>query len=153
MKFKIIPNERTPKANDILFQKDIKLKLFEKFLSFASRQHNCVGLAANQVSLNGERIRKPFFAIKYNHFWDIVLKPKILKYVGAGEEKKESCLTWIGKDIIVMRWLHIEVEYYNLKGEFIKENITGIKAQIFQHEYNHLMGVLENVQERLNNER
>jgi peptide deformylase len=147
MKFKIIANQQTPKIESLTTENNIyknrDYKLLTKFLSFARRQHNCVGLAANQVSCDGERIMKPFFAIKDDRWWDIIIQPEILKYHGEKEEKIEGCLTWLGKKIVVKRYPEIDVEYYNLKGEFISKKIFGLAAQIWQHEYNHLMGIEE----------
>ena len=148
MKFKIIPNEQTPKVNsckqgEILLENDRQILI--KFLSFARRQINCAGLAANQVSLDGERIMEKFFAIKIDHFWDIIVHPIILKEVGKKKEFKEGCLTWLGKTIYAKRYSEIEVSYYNLKGELQNRVISGFEAQVWQHEYNHLIGVEEDV--------
>jgi peptide deformylase len=146
MKFRIIPNQQTPKVELIknidTFLKD-NFNMLEKYLSFAKRQHNCVGLAANQVSLKNERIMYKFFAIKEKHFWDIKINPEIIKYKGKAEEKIEGCLTWLGKKLSVKRYKEIEVKYFNLKGEYIKEIITGNEAQVWQHEIDHLNGVEE----------
>ena len=144
MKFKIIPNEQTPKVNlteAIDINKDHKL--FEKFLSFARRQRNCTGLAANQVSLDGERVMKSFFAIKTDRFWDMIINPEILKYSDEKEVKIEGCLTWLGKQLTVERFNYIDVCYYNLQGTYIERSISGFEAQVWQHEYDHLMGVEE----------
>jgi peptide deformylase len=146
MKFKIIPNEQTPKAEyDISedFNHKIITRLFEKFVSFASRQKNCAGLASNQVSLNGARIHERFFAIKSEGRWDIVINPRIKQYRGKVEEKIEGCLTWLGKKIIAKRHTSISVEYFNIKGEKISADIAGYEAQIWQHEMNHLDGIEE----------
>jgi len=145
MKFKIIPNEQTPKIeiphNTLIL--DYSYKMLIKFISFARRQHKCAGLAANQVSCNGDRIMKAFFAIKINNVWDLIINPKILKYSGKKEIKIEKCLTWIGKEMQVARYLEIQVNYINLKGDLFEKIVTGFQAQIWQHEYNHLMGIVE----------
>lgn len=140
-KFKIIPNEQTPKTTEAVTHHD--RKLLDKFLSFARRQHNCTGLASNQVSVDGKRIDKKFFAIKVGHFWDIIIHPDIIKYNGMKEEKIEGCLTWLGKKIIADRYHNIDVCYTNLKDQNIVRTITGFEAQVWQHEYNHLQGIEE----------
>jgi peptide deformylase len=146
MKFKIIPNEQTPKIETY---KGIKLFLaedrimLEKFISFARLQHNCAGLAANQVSCNGKRIMESFFAMKTDGRWDMIIQPEIKGYSGRKEKKYERCLTWLGRKIIAERYTVIGVTYYDLKGERIKKTLVGFHAQIFQHEYNHLMGIEE----------
>ena len=150
MKFKIIPNEQTPelaydKGADVILKENDKL--LRKFLSFTRRQHNCAGLASNQVSVDGQRIDIPFFAILDDriNFWDIVINPIIEDYIGNKETKIEGCLTWLGKKIEVERYPAIKVMYCNLKGEGISEVIEGYLAQVFQHEYNHLKGIEEKV--------
>jgi len=143
MKFKIIANEQTPavfydiSVGDLI--KNDKKKLI-KFLSFASRQHGCVGLASNQVSCDGQRIMNCFFAIKVNHVWDLIIDPVILEYHGEKSTKEEGCLTWIGKTIIAERYPEIVVRYFNIKGEIKNNTLTGYEAQIWQHEYSHLKG-------------
>lgn len=82
-------------------------------------------------------------------FWELIIHPKIINYIGKPETKIEGCLTWIGKDIIAKRYPEIEVEYYTLKCEKVRKRITGFMAQVWQHEYNHLMGVEEKVVERV----
>lgn len=148
MKFKIIANEQTPAVKDskfVLRLLDEDKKMLIKFLSFARRQYNCCGLAANQVSCDGERIMEKFFAIKVGHVWDLVLCPLIKQYNGKKEIKEEGCLTWLGKTIRAERFPRIKVWYYNLRGELIEREIEGFEAQIWQHEYNHLLGIKEEI--------
>jgi len=151
MKFKIIPNQQTPAVPPIhylhaLLDLGYNIKACEKFLSFAMRQKNhCVGLAANQLSLDGKRFEVNMFAIKHNHQWDLILNPKILQYYGKPKIKIERCLTWIGKEIEAYRYNKIEIEYLTLKGTTIRDIIYDFEAQIFQHEYNHLMGIEEKI--------
>jgi peptide deformylase len=146
MKFKIIPNQSTPKVEEYkLFTQLIAedRKMLEKFLSFSRRQRNCVGLAANQVSLNGERIMERFFTIKINHTWKIIIDPIISERIGREIKLKETCLTWLGKTILANRHYEIRAKYYNLNGDLVNRIIKSREAQIFQHEYDHLMGVEE----------
>ena len=147
MKFRVIPNKQTPRIIQKLDTEDYlfpNIKMLEKYISFSSRQHNCAGLAANQVSLDGERIMERFFAIKKDRFWDIIIDPKILEYTGKKELKTEGCLTWIGKKFEVYRYPSIDVSYFQLNGKYIEETIMGFEAQVFQHEYDHLNGIVEN---------
>lgn len=146
MKFKIIPNEQTPyikgtKTAEELIKTD--KKLLEKFLSFAMRQHNCTGLASNQVAVNGKRIEERFFAIKDINGWELCLMPEIIEVQGNQIEMKEGCLTWLGKTLIAKRFINIVVTYYDLHGKFYTKELDGFKAQVFQHEYDHLNGIEE----------
>ena len=147
MKFKVIPNEQTPKCTELINLEEDR-KMLEKFWSFARRQHNCAGLASNQCSCKGERIMKPFFAIKVDNRWDIIIEPQILNYIGKKEVMIEGCLTWLGKKIRAERHPTVDVSYTNLKGEKIERQVKGFEAQVWQHEYNHLMGVEEEFYEQ-----
>lgn len=147
MKFKIILNEQTPKLEIIksiesLIKEDCNLLI--GFIKFARNQYNCAGLASNQCSIGTKKIQNrimhPFFVMKRKGIWEIYIYPKINKYYGQKEQKKEGCLTWIGKHILAERYECIEVEYYDLSGNLIKEDLNGFEAQIFQHEYDHLNG-------------
>lgn len=151
MKFKIIPNEQTPEVRlHLSFSENYMIysdrKLMEKFYSFARRQKNCAGLAANQVSVDGTRIMKRFFAIKVNGIWDIIINPEIVNYQGKKTQRFEGCLSWLGKSIIADRFPKINVRYFNLKGEKIEREVSGLEAQVWQHEVDHLNGVEERIQ-------
>jgi len=146
MKFKVIANEHTPKVENfhpaqVLIK--TQFDLLNKFITFTRLRHGCAGLAANQVSCNNVRITENFFVFKENHYWQMVINPKIIKYQGKEEEKIERCLTWIGKTIEVMRYPIIDVSYTDLKGDVYNRTLDGFSAQVFQHEYDHLNGVEE----------
>lgn len=149
MKFKIIPNEQTPEATEeIVFPDD--MLLINKFYSFARKRKNCAGLASTQVSVDGERIMKPFFVIKDVNIWKIYINPTIVHLHGKPIKKIEGCLTWIGKKIIVDRFPKIDVKYFNTNGILVNETISGFKAQVFQHEYDHLLGIKEKFYDHTN---
>lgn len=151
MSFEIIPDQQTPKV----LQENIDVdyicehrELFESFLDFAEQQRNCVGLAANQCALNGERFNQRMFALKVtkNGIWQLIINPVISEYLGYKETKLEGCLTWRGKTIVAERFPAIRVSYYDIDGDFVNNIIVkGFDAQIFQHEYNHIEGVAEDI--------
>ena len=71
------------------------------------------------------------------------INPKILKISKKTEVKNgEGCLSvrWLYGN--VRRALNVTVEAYNEKGEKIKRGAGGILAHIFQHEIDHLDGIL-----------
>lgn len=146
MKFRIIPNQQTPKTEtrrDITtFLKEDK-KMLEKFISFSMRQKNCAGLASNQVSLDGQRIMESFFTMKDKNGWGIYVRPKIIEYHGKPIELKEGCLTWLGKTMYADRYYKVTMKYFNLRGEKFTKDFVDYPAQICQHEMNHLLGIEE----------
>ena len=54
----------------------------------------------------------------------------------------EGCLSVPGLTGAVPRHTHIEYEGYTAEGAFIKREATGFHARVFQHEFDHLDGIL-----------
>lgn len=152
MKFEIILNEHTPEITEQItdvpaFITENK-EMLQAFVEFAAAQPTGVGLAANQVMLDGKRLMHRFFAaknIKYGN-WDMFFMPKIT-LIGMVETKIEGCLTYPGKDIIAKRSRACTVEYHNWQG-YLTETFKGFTAQIMQHECNHLNGFKETIVDR-----
>jgi len=155
MEFKVIPNEQTPKTSEFGFE--IMTDYIEKchkalqgFLEYAKTRDDAVGLACNQVALDGERFMHRVFALRdmESHEWSLVIDPVITKYIGIKEIKAEGCLTWKGQVIVAERNRAVEVSYYGMNGVFHENEVyVGFEAQIWQHEINHLNGVEEDVRE------
>ncbi len=161
MKFEVILNKQTPAvAEPVISVKAIVDHYQEElkaFLKYASSKETAVGLAANQVSLNGERFMHRCFAIKNilgDGSWRLIIDPVITALYGIKIQKSEGCLTWPTRKIISERNRFAKVSYYTVDEKF--EEITrieneeheGFEAQIWQHEINHLNGVEEKVVER-----
>ena len=107
-----------------------------------------VGLAAPQIAIS-----KRFFAVLiceedeviefvvYNP--EIIAESVQMEYLGSGE----GCLSVPGKTGVVLRHKKIKVKgifYDPLTGEIKEERrtLSGYPAIVFQHEYDHLNGVL-----------
>lgn len=148
--FEVIPDEQTPitpKISDVnKFIKEHEEEISE-FYNYAITRANCAGLAANQCSLNGERFNLRMAAIKIfdNQEFIIAIDPKITKYYGMVRKKAEGCLTWKNKTIVAERNMFVDVEYYTIGGELVKETHKGFQGQVWQHEVNHINGVVEEV--------
>jgi peptide deformylase len=102
-----------------------------------------VGLAAPQVGVN-KRL------MVYNEQGDpkkwldevIMVNPKIVEFSDSKEIDMEGCLSFPDMSGEVERSKWIKVEALNLKGKKMKKKYTGWEARIFQHEYDHLDGVV-----------
>lgn len=102
-----------------------------------------VGLAAPQVGIN-KRL------MVYNASGDpkkwldevVMVNPEIKEFSVGKDVETEGCLSFPGMDGRVERSKWIKVEATNLKGKKIKKKFTGWEARIFQHEYDHLEGVV-----------
>lgn len=154
---KIIKNEHTPKATEIVKSPlefiEVNRDIFNAIGMFLKESDNrrAVGLAANQISCNNDRLNHRFFLIKQNLAsestgFDIIFNPEIVEHRGTLVRKHEGCLTWEGKLVSVDRYPFIVVNYNDMAGTR-HENvaITGFEAQVWQHEVDHLNGIKENL--------
>jgi len=153
MEFKVIPNEQTPVVSliqDEFIKEYIEThrESLEAFLEYASTHKNAVGLACNQVALDGNRFEVRAFALGgRERNWKLVIDPVITKYIGIQEIKTEGCLTWKGQVIVAIRNRAVEVSYYDIDSTLHEGEIyKGFEGQIWQHEINHLNGIEEDVQ-------
>jgi len=71
-----------------------------------------------------------------------VINPKIISHSEKTEKDWEGCLSIPGIRALAPRWQGILVEYTDRKGKIIKRPFTGFVARIFQHEYDHLEGIV-----------
>ncbi len=100
-----------------------------------------VGIAAPQVGIN-----KRLFLVqrldKEDKAFQLFINPQITWYSEILRKGREGCLSIPDRYGEVLRSLVIEVSYIDEKGRSQKELIEGFTAVIFQHEYDHLDGVL-----------
>lgn len=108
-------------------------------------QADGVGLAAPQVNL-GLRlfVYNPTGNPDRPEAERVVCNPTILEYSSAVEVQEEACLSSrsgrCGGD--VARSLTVMVEYRNAQGNLVRRKLEGFEARVFQHEYDHVVGVL-----------
>lgn len=102
-----------------------------------------VGLAAPQVGIN-KRL------MVYNESGDrskwlnevILINPVITEFSDTKDIEIEGCLSFPQMNGSVERSKWVKVEAMNLKGKTIKKKYKGWEARIFQHEYDHLDGIV-----------
>ena len=70
-----------------------------------------------------------------------VINPEIIAQQGKSVFE-EGCLSFPELREEVTRSEIIQVKYQDIDGNFYDEEINGIKARVFQHEIDHLNGVL-----------
>ncbi|MGB9615350.1 MAG: peptide deformylase, partial [Fervidobacterium sp.] len=100
-------------------------------------QEDGVGLAAPQVGLS---LR--FFGMDDGSEFKMVVNPEILERSEEKELGEEGCLSIPGVFADVERHRWIKVRYQDEHGVYHEELLEGYSARIFQHEYDHLDGVL-----------
>ncbi|CAH0474388.1 unnamed protein product [Peronospora belbahrii] len=111
------------------------------------RQETGVGIAAPQLAHN----LRMFLMIKNmpeneddldNVKYQEVLNPDIVAMSGFVERDFEGCLSVPGYQGIVKRAQEIRVQYEDGQGCKIQETLTDFPARVFQHELDHLNGVM-----------
>lgn len=96
-----------------------------------------VGLAAPQVGIS-----KRFFIMDDGKQLRKVINPEIIEFLGDEVVFEEGCLSIPGIFLNVKRPEGVKVKYTNENGEEIIEELHEYTARIFQHEYDHLEGIL-----------
>lgn len=72
----------------------------------------------------------------------IFINPKITKKSKETEIEEEGCLSFPGLFLKIKRPRGVEIEALNEKGEKVQIRAEGLLARIFQHEIDHLDGIL-----------
>lgn len=96
-----------------------------------------VGLAATQVGLE-----ESFFVAKNGENFISVINPKLLKLGKRTKKYFEGCLSVPNMWGEVNRAIYIKVSYQDESGKTITVPLKGVLAWIFQHEIDHLNGIL-----------
>ncbi|WP_165020958.1 peptide deformylase [Dysgonomonas sp. ZJ279] len=133
-------------VKDIASDKD--LQLFIDRLKLTMKLEEGVGIAAPQVGLGRNiflflRIDKPDYPVQ------VAINPRITNQ--STETicfERDGCLSVPNISGTTKRHAWVEVEYYDEKGILTKERLMGTSREgdftgvIFQHEYDHLQGIL-----------
>jgi len=106
-----------------------------------------IGLAASQVGVLKRIII--VYPISTDAPEEIVAKkpqvfinPKIIRKGRETEIGEEGCLSFPGLFLKIKRAKEVEIEAVNKKGEKISFKAKGLLARVFQHEIDHLDGIL-----------
>lgn len=104
-----------------------------------------VGLAANQIGV----LKRMFVMMLPNKKMEIVINPQILKKsakmlssIPQNKQYLEGCLSVPGYYGFVDRPIKIQVSYQTLTGSIKKKTLTYPHTSYFQHEFDHLNGIL-----------
>lgn len=124
-KFVVFANER-PGA----------MKFLVEILHEIMIKNNGIGLAANQLG-----IRKSCFVMNIDGRKFNVFNPVITAFSKEECIIKEGCLSFPKSYIEISRPKEIHVCYQDELKAIHQENLDGMAARCFQHEYDHLQGI------------
>lgn len=96
-----------------------------------------VGLASTQIGLD-----ESFFVAKNGEKFICVINPRILSTSKRTKKYFEGCLSIPNMWGEVKRYTNIRVTYQDISGNSTTVSLKGVLAWIFQHEIDHLNGVL-----------
>jgi len=117
------------------FEKDGDPSELVKAMSKLMVLHNGIGLAAPQCG-----IAKRIFVMGNSDHLVACINPEII----SGSERvreQEGCLSFPDLWMYVERYKDISVEYYNVAGEKVEQELTGLMARVYQHELDHLNSI------------
>lgn len=100
-----------------------------------ANRERCVGMAANMIGVN-----KRIIIFSSGMLDVIMVNPRITARTGAFQTE-ESCLSLNGVRKC-RRWEKITVEYLDSTFQPKRGTFSGFTAQIIQHEYDHLEGII-----------
>ena len=118
--------EITPEIKELIFN-----------MKETIQQVQGVGLAAPQIGVS-----KRVIVVQTERGAVGFINPKIIKKSREKETQEEGCLCLPGIFLKIKRFREVEVEAQNEAGESIGAKSEGLLARIFQHELDHLNGVL-----------
>ena len=121
-------NFQTPPFNPIEFAQELVTFMYES---------NGIGLAANQVGV-------PYrvFAMRGSPEHFVCYNPKVVQPSEMMVSLEEGCLTFPGLAVKIKRPQHVRVRFQTPNGDTITKQFTGMTARIFQHEMDHLDGIV-----------
>lgn len=125
---------------------DVKDKLLpilaqRMFLSMTDPANPGIGIAAPQVGIN----KNVFWVQRFDKEgepFEFYINPKIIWRSALLRKGMEGCLSIPDISGEVLRNYTIQLTYYDKEGEFHEEIVEGFTAVVFQHEYDHLKGIL-----------
>lgn len=131
------PNPKLLMASDPVEVFDEKLVELSGDLQETARAYRAEGLAAIQIG-----VLYRAFVIKDGEDYITCINPEILGMKTDVLNSHEGCLSFPGVNETVKRAEAVEVQYQNEGGEVQKRWLTGVQAVAFQHELDHLNGIL-----------
>ena len=118
-------------------------KLIQEMRETLNAEETGVALASPQIGIN-----KRLFIVSEKIFKNrktenlVYINPKIIKLSKKKSWKEEGCLSVKNIYGEVERSNNCTIEAYNEKGEKFERGAGGLLSQIFQHETDHLDGIL-----------
>lgn len=141
-------------SSDINYKDKLLPILAERmFLSMRDPANPGIGIAAPQVGVN----RNVFWVQRFDKEgepFEFYVNPKIIWRSSLLRKGMEGCLSIPDINAEVLRNYTIKLTYWNKEGKLSEEIVEGFTAVVFQHEYDHINGILftDRLKEQENNQ-
>jgi len=121
---------------------NIELKEFTDNMFETMKNYGGIGLSANQVGMPYRMfVMGDHPNIEKGKKW-VCINPKITNVTKELIRYKEGCLTFPYLFLDVERPRAVSVVYYDENMKKVEENLTGMSARIYQHEFDHMQGIV-----------
>lgn len=111
-------------------------EMFSNIMHERMKELGGIGLSANQVGADCQ-----MFVLGAGDVKMSVFNPEIVEVSKDVESLDEGCLSFPGVYLKVSRPSSIKVKFQNYKGEWVEQELKGLTARIFLHEYDHMLGL------------
>jgi peptide deformylase len=118
------------------FEKDGDPTELVKDLFTALVEYGGVGLAAPQCG-----IMKNIFVMGNFQKLTACINPVVVETSDNAIVDVEGCLSFPGLWLKVKRPTSVTVQYQNIEGKTVQEELDGLAARVFLHEFDHLFGI------------
>ncbi|MFZ2038684.1 MAG: peptide deformylase [Minisyncoccia bacterium] len=127
------------RTDDVILEEGIKIasKLKKTLETYRDITGFGRGLAAPQI---GES--KSVFVTYVGEKFNTYINPRIIGNSSKLNYYRENCLSCGFVSVDVRRPISIIIEYTNEEGKLQKENLDSFSARLIQHEYDHLIGIV-----------
>ena len=106
-----------------------------------------VGIAAPQINISKRIIiiaSRPTLRYPKAPLMEptVMINPAFITLADTREKDWEGCLSIPGIRALVPRYQEIQITYNNEQGDVVKAKLEGFIARVFQHEFDHLEGMV-----------
>lgn len=137
LNLKKYPDPLLRKKSETIKEISPEIQNLAKEMSLIMEKEAGIGLAAPQAG-----VLKRIITVRTETGPEAFVNPEIIKTSKETEIMEEGCLSFPGLFLKIKRAKTIELEALNLKGKKLFLRTEGLLARVFQHEIDHLNGIL-----------
>ena len=138
----IFPHPTLRKVCDQVHTFDAELRQLVEEMFEAMHRFPGIGLAAPQVDVPRRALVVDTSLGQDPEARRALINPEILATHGPTVSMDEGCLSFPGMSTEIVRPEGVTVRYQTVEGEPVEEEASGLLSRVYQHEIDHLDGVL-----------